>query len=109
MTPTRHVQRGFPDPSGSCPHRPVAPRGPPHTALFNYAFAKQQQGKFILRIEDTDRTRSTPESEAAILRALQWVGLAWDEGPDIGGPAGPYRQSERLAIYQRQLAPLIES
>ena len=49
-------------------------------------------GKFILRIEDTDRTRSTPESEAAILRALRWVGLGWDEGPDIGGPHGPYRQ-----------------
>jgi len=89
-----------------------SPTGDPHVgtayiALFNYAFAKQQGGKFILRIEDTDRTRSTPESEAAILRALQWVGLGWDEGPDIGGPFGPYRQSERLHIYQREIEPLL--
>ena len=60
-----------------------SPTGDPHVgtayiALFNYAFAKHQGGKFILRIEDTDRTRSTPESEAAILRALRWVGLGWD-------------------------------
>ncbi|HEX2660372.1 MAG TPA: glutamate--tRNA ligase, partial [Polyangia bacterium] len=91
-----------------------SPTGDPHVgtayiALFNYAFAKQQGGKFILRIEDTDKTRSTPESEAAILRALRWVGLAWDEGPDIGGPFGPYRQSERLEIYQRELQPLLAS
>src|SRR5204863_6431552 len=89
-----------------------SPTGDPHVgtayiALFNYAFAKQQGGKFILRIEDTDRTRSTPESEAAILRALSWVGLGWDEGPDKGGPHGPYRQSERLEIYQREMAPLL--
>ena len=82
-----------------------SPTGDPHVgtayiALFNYAFAKHHGGKFILRIEDTDRTRSTPESEAAILRALRWVGLGWDEGPDIGGPHGPYRQSERAEIYQ---------
>ncbi len=81
-----------------------SPTGDPHVgtayiALFNYAFAKKHGGKFLLRIEDTDRTRSTPESEAAILRALAWVGLAWDEGPDIGGAYGPYRQSERHAIY----------
>src|SRR5882724_7955989 len=78
-----------------------SPTGDPHVgtayiALFNYAFAKSRGGKFILRIEDTDRARSTPESEAAILHALRWVGLAWDEGPDNGGPNGPYRQSERL-------------
>ncbi|HEY2901779.1 MAG TPA: glutamate--tRNA ligase [Polyangia bacterium] len=91
-----------------------SPTGDPHVgtayiALFNYAFAKKTGGKFLLRIEDTDRTRSTPESEAAILRALQWVGLGWDEGPDIGGPHGPYRQSERLPIYQREVATLMES
>ena len=91
-----------------------SPTGDPHVgtayiALFNYAFAKHQGGKFVLRIEDTDRTRSTPESEAAILRALRWVGLAWDEGPDIGGPYGPYRQSERLDTYQREILPLLAS
>ncbi|HEY4184784.1 MAG TPA: glutamate--tRNA ligase [Polyangia bacterium] len=91
-----------------------SPTGDPHVgtayiALFNYAFAKHQSGKFVLRIEDTDRTRSTPESEAAILRALGWVGLAWDEGPDIGGAYGPYRQSERLEIYQREIKTLLAS
>src|SRR3954466_14719179 len=91
-----------------------SPTGDPHVgtayiALFNYAFAKHQGGKFILRIEDTDRTRSTPESEAAILRALSWVGLGWDEGPDVGGPHGPYPQSQRLDIYQREIVPLLES
>ena len=68
-------------------------------ALFNYVFARKEGGQFILRIEDTDRARSTKESEEAILRALKWVGLRWDEGPDVGGPYGPYRQSERSAIY----------
>ena len=87
-----------------------SPTGDPHVgtayiALFNYAFAKKHGGKFILRIEDTDRARSTPESEAAILRALGWVGLAWDEGPDIGGPLGPYRQSERAEIYASARGP----
>jgi len=108
------------DSSASADTRPVrvriapSPTGDPHVgtayiALFNYAFAKSRGGKFLLRIEDTDRARSTPESEAAILRALSWVGLAWDEGPDIGGPHGPYRQSERLAIYKRELEPLLAS
>src|SRR5258708_7291269 len=105
---------------GSASDRPVrvriapSPTGDPHVgtayiALFNYAFAKKSGGKFLLRIEDTDRTRSTPESEAAILRALSWVGLAWDEGPDIGGPFGPHPQSERLDIYQRELKTLLSS
>jgi glutamyl-tRNA synthetase len=89
-----------------------SPTGDPHVgtayiALFNYAFAKKHGGTFILRIEDTDRTRSTPESEAAILRALGWVGLAWDEGPDVGGPFGPYRQSERAEIYQEHVKVLL--
>jgi glutamyl-tRNA synthetase len=91
-----------------------SPTGDPHVgtayiALFNYAFAKSQGGKFILRIEDTDRTRSTPESEAAIMRALRWVGLQWDEGPDIGGPNGPYRQSERSELYQHHVKTLLAS
>ena len=85
-----------------------SPTGDPHVgtayiALFKYVFAKKHGGQFILRIEDTDRTRSTPESEQAILRALRWVGLSWDEGPDVGGPHGPYRQSERADIYRTEV------
>jgi glutamyl-tRNA synthetase len=91
-----------------------SPTGDPHVgtayiALFNYAFAKSQGGTFILRIEDTDQTRSTKESEDAILRALRWIGLQWDEGPDNGGPHGPYRQSERTAIYQEHAQILINN
>jgi glutamyl-tRNA synthetase len=83
-----------------------SPTGDPHVgtayvALANYAFAKKHGGDFLLRIEDTDQARSTPESERAILAALHWAGLSWDEGPDVGGPHGPYRQSERSAIYKR--------
>jgi len=83
-----------------------SPTGAPHIgtayiALFNYAFARRHGGQFILRIEDTDQVRSTRESEVAILDALRWIGLPWDEGPDIGGDKGPYRQSERTAIYQK--------
>ncbi len=82
-----------------------SPTGDPHVgtayvALFNYCFAKTHGGQFILRIEDTDQARSTRESEGAILAALRWVGLEWDEGPDVGGPHGPYRQSERSALYR---------
>jgi glutamyl-tRNA synthetase len=77
-------------------------------ALFNYCFARKHGGEFLLRIEDTDRARSTPESEEAILEALRWIGLSWDEGPDVGGPHGPYRQSERAAIYQRHAALLLQ-
>ena len=83
-----------------------SPTGDPHVgtayiALFNYAFAKQHGGQFVLRIEDTDQKRSTPESEKAILDALHWTGLNWDEGPDVGGNSGPYRQSERQVEYER--------
>jgi len=81
-----------------------SPTGDPHVgtaymALFNRCFAHAQGGQFILRIEDTDRVRSTPEAEQAILDSLRWLGLSWDEGPDVGGPHGPYRQSERGDIY----------
>ncbi len=83
-----------------------SPTGDPHVgtayvALVNWCFAKKHGGDFLLRIEDTDQARSTPESERAILAALHWAGLSWDEGPDVGGPHGPYRQSERSAIYKR--------
>ena len=91
-----------------------SPTGDPHVgtayiALFNYVFAKKHGGKFVLRIEDTDRARSTPDSEAAILRALRWVGLCWDEGPDVGGACGPYRQSERSELYKAEVGKLVDS
>ena len=81
-----------------------SPTGNPHVgtaymALFSYCQAKQAGGEFVLRIEDTDRERSTPESEQIILDSLKWLGIEWDEGPDVGGPYGPYRQSERGEIY----------
>jgi glutamyl-tRNA synthetase len=83
-----------------------SPTGDPHVgtayiALFNYVFAKQQGGKFILRIEDTDQSRARADSEQMIFDALRWVGLSWDEGPDVGGPFGPYRQSERQGDLRR--------
>src|SRR5919108_4557666 len=73
--------------------------GNARTALFNWLLAHGKDGTFILRIEDTDAERSTRESEAAILDDLRWLGLYWDEGPDVGGGHGPYRQSERLHLY----------
>lgn len=90
-----------------------SPTGDPHVgtayiALFNLAFAKSQGGQFLLRIEDTDQTRSTPESEQQILDSLRWLGLNWDEGPDVGGPHGPYRQSERGAIYAEHAQVLLD-
>ncbi len=78
-------------------------------ALFNYAFARRHGGQFILRIEDTDRVRSTRESERDILDALRWLGLDWDEGPDKGGPDGPYRQSERFQTYREHAARLVQA
>lgn len=91
-----------------------SPTGDPHVgtayiALFNYAFARRHGGQFVLRIEDTDQERYTPGSEQAILEALRWLGLTWDEGPDVGGPNGPYRQSERQAIYREHVAALLQS
>ncbi len=90
-----------------------SPTGDPHVGtayigLFNYVFARKHGGQFILRIEDTDQERSSAGSERAILAALRWLGLEWDEGPDVGGPYGPYRQSERLPLYQREVQALIE-
>ena len=91
-----------------------SPTGDPHVgtayiALFNLAFARQHGGQFLLRIEDTDQQRSTPESEQAILDSLRWLGMDWDEGPDVGGPHGPYRQSERQGIYSGYAEQLIEA
>jgi glutamyl-tRNA synthetase len=78
-------------------------------ALFNWVFARSQGGEFILRIEDTDVARSTPESEQMILDSLRWLNLDWDEGPDVGGPHGPYRQSARKHIYQEHAHTLVEN
>lgn len=91
-----------------------SPTGDPHVgtayvALFNYVFAKKNEGQFILRIEDTDQTRAKPSSEKLIMETLGWLGLNWDEGPDKGGPHGPYRQSERVAIYQKHAKELIDN
>ena len=90
-----------------------SPTGDPHVgtaymALFNWAFARQHDGQFVLRIEDTDQARSTPESEQAIFTALRWLGLDWDEGPTVGGLYGPYRQSERQALYLEHIEKLLE-
>lgn len=90
-----------------------SPTGDPHVgtafmALFNLIFARHHKGKFILRIEDTDQTRSRDEYEQNIYKALKWCNLQWDEGPDVGGPYGPYRQSERLDIYKKYCYELVE-
>ncbi len=90
-----------------------SPTGEPHVgtayiALFNYLFAKKHGGEFILRIEDTDATRSTLEFEERVLDALKWTGLKWAEGPDVGGPYGPYRQSERKDMYQPYAQDLLD-
>ena len=89
-----------------------SPTGDPHVgtaymALFSYCHAKKAGGEFILRIEDTDAERSTKESEQVILDSLRWLGLEWDEGPDVEGPHGPYRQSERSAIYGQYAEQLL--
>ena len=90
-----------------------SPTGPLHiggarTALFNYLFAKQNKGDFILRIEDTDLERSRLEWVQEIIEELKWLGLAWNEGPDIGGTFGPYKQSQRLDIYKKYLEKLFK-
>ena len=89
-----------------------SPTGDPHVgtayvALFNLAYARRHHGRFVLRIEDTDRTRYVPHSEQLIFDSLRWLGLEWDEGPDVGGPYGPYRQSERIELYREHAERLI--
>src|SRR6187431_3787900 len=80
--------------------------GGARTALFNWLFARHHGGTFVLRVEDTDRARNTPEALEAIYGGLRWLGLNWDEGPVVGGDHGPYFQSERDAIYERYLEKL---
>jgi glutamyl-tRNA synthetase len=91
-----------------------SPTGTPHvglvrTALFNWAYARHTGGTFVFRIEDTDAARDSAESYAAILDALRWLGLDWDEGPEVGGPYAPYRQSERGEVYRDVIARLQEA
>ncbi|MDF3338923.1 glutamate--tRNA ligase [Mycolicibacterium septicum] len=103
-SPSGHVRVRF------CP----SPTGTPHvglvrTALFNWAYARHTGGSFVFRIEDTDAARDSDESYAAILDALRWLGLDWDEGPEVGGPYEPYRQSQRSEIYRDVTARLLEA
>src|SRR6202522_327617 len=89
-----------------------SPTGDPHVGtayigLINYLFARQRNGKFVLRIEDTDRARFVATSEQEIFNSLRWLGLTWDEGADVGGPLGPYRQSERTEIYREHVEMLL--
>jgi glutamyl-tRNA synthetase len=83
--------------------------GSARTALFNYLIARQTKGQFILRVEDTDQKRFDPLAEDDLKNSLKWLGLEWDEGPDIGGPHAPYRQSERTEIYRQHAEMLVES
>jgi nondiscriminating glutamyl-tRNA synthetase len=90
-----------------------SPTGPFHiggarSALFNFLFARKYGGKVILRIEDTDRERSSRESEQDIMNSMGWLGITWDEGPDVGGEFGPYRQMERLSIYEKYVQQLFD-
>ena len=81
--------------------------GTAYIALFNLAYARAANGTFLMRIEDTDQTRSRTEHESAIFESLHWLGFEWDEGPDVGGRYGPYRQSERLNLYRDQAMRLV--
>lgn len=101
MTQTPARTRVAPSPTGD-PHVGTA-----YMALFNLAYARQTGGQFVLRIEDTDRARYVADSEQQIFDSLRWLGLPWDEGPDIGGEYGPYRQSERLDTYRPYVEQLI--
>ena len=79
------------------------------TALFNWLYARNQGGAFVLRIEDTDQSRSTDESIRIILDGMRWLGMDWDEGPNQGGSCGPYLQSERLDLYREYLQQLVDT
>ncbi len=103
------------------PHQPPtrvriapSPTGDPHVGtayigLLNFLYARQRGGQFVLRIEDTDRARFVSTSEQMIFDSLHWLGLTWDEGPDVGGPYGPYRQSERTDMYREHVGKLLAS
>jgi len=101
MTPPR--VRFAPSPTGR------THLGSGRTALYNYLFARQTGGQFILRIEDTDQKRYVPGAEQELIESLHWLGIQWDEGPDVGGPCGPYYQTQRREIYQQYARQLIEN
>ncbi len=101
---TSHIRvRYAPSPTGSLHVGGV------RTALFNWLFARKNSGTFVLRIEDTDLERSTEESVEQLKRSLRWIGLEWDEGPEVGGPYGPYRQTERFDLYRKAAKKLLDS
>ncbi|ASV09929.1 hypothetical protein B2G50_18755 [Leptospira interrogans serovar Canicola] len=103
MNQSKEVRTRFaPSPSG------FLHVGGARTALLNYLYAKSQGGKFILRIEDTDQNRSTEDSFKIILESLKWLGVHWDEGPEVGGEYGPYIQSQRLNIYKEYTEKLLK-
>jgi glutamyl-tRNA synthetase len=114
VRPAEQARRSTSDGSGPVRTRVApSPTGDPHVgtaymSLFNLAFTRQQGGQFVLRVEDTDRVRFREDSEAQLYDTLAWLGLHWDEGPDIGGPFEPYRQSERLDTYRPYVEKLIE-
>ncbi|MSU60635.1 MAG: glutamate--tRNA ligase, partial [Candidatus Staskawiczbacteria bacterium] len=104
ITPSENIRLRF----------PPSPTGPVHigtvrTILFNYLFAKKHGGKIVLRIEDTDKERSELQWVQNIIEELQWLGITWDEGPDIDGKFGPYKQSQRSDIYKKYLEKLLEA
>ena len=103
MTPSNKVRtRVAPSPTG------FAHVGTAYTSLFNYAFAKKNNGTFVLRLEDTDVKRNIKEAEKAIYEGLAWMGLSWDEGDDKGGPFAPYKQSEKLDVYKKKAEDLVK-
>ena len=114
VRPAEQHRRSGSDGSGPVRTRVApSPTGDPHVgtaymSLFNLAFTRQQGGQFVLRVEDTDRVRFREDSEAQLYDTLAWLGLHWDEGPDIGGPYTPYRQSERLDTYRPYVDKLVE-
>src|SRR5664280_1252443 len=99
--PHKIVVRFAPSPSG------YLHLGSARTGLYNYIFARRNAGRFILRIEDTDLSRSTDEAIAQIISSMREMGLEWDEGPEVPGPHGPYRQTERHAVYQEYIEKLV--
>src|SRR5215203_261220 len=103
MDTTRIRVRYAPSPTGSLHVGGV------RTALFNWLFARKNSGTFILRIEDTDLERSTEESVEQLKRSLRWIGLDWDEGPEVGGPHAPYRQTERMELYREAAQRLLDA
>src|SRR3990170_7950871 len=117
MTNTQRAQSGSAHVAQTGPVRvrfAPSPTGALHvgtvrTALYDWVFAHKTGGKFILRIEDTDQERFVPESERIIFESLRWMGLDWDEGPGVGGPHGPYVQTQRRELYQAAARRLVES